>query len=278
MVKNVQIITNCSCSSCVETSKIKPDYNTLLHSFADDDDVDKSTNDNETPDLLLNPNFNSVKNSSKDGIEANERFLKLFKEFQNNEKLEEINEKALFTKFEEKVDLEKIRELLHKYSKEERDKDKNVEKHHVKQHELVDVPSEEIVKEAEKVEIEKVEKVLEEKSFDKVEKVQEVAVTTEQPVEKVQVEPQHHHHHHHRGPHHSIVLDSDVKEKIDVEPHYLHPAVAGQEISYHDNIVVPEKTKKEEELIWKSWNFASLVWLFCLYEWDAELWENSLSF
>lgn len=249
MVKNVQIITNCSCSSCVETSKIKPDYNTLLHSFADDDDVDKSTNDNETPDLLLNPNFNSVKNSSKDGIEANERFLKLFKEFQNNEKLEEINEKALFTKFEEKVDLEKIRELLHKYSKEERDKDKNVEKHHVKQHELVDVPSEEIVKEAEKVEIEKVEKVLEEKSFDKVEKVQEVAVTTEQPVEKVQVEPQHHHHHHHRGPHHSIVLDSDVKEKIDVEPHYLHPAVAGQEISYHDNIVVPEKTKKEEELI-----------------------------
>ena len=47
------------------------------------------------------------------------------------------------------------------------------------------------------------------------------------------------------GPHHSLVLDAGVKEKIDVESHYLHPALAGQEISYHDNLLV-EKSKKKD--------------------------------
>ncbi|KAJ8686577.1 hypothetical protein QAD02_022371 [Eretmocerus hayati] len=53
---------------------------------------------------------------------------------------------------------------------------------------------------------------------------------------------------HRNGPHHSLVLDADdaVKEKIDVESHYLHPALAGQEISYHDNVLI-DKSKKNEK-------------------------------
>lgn len=53
---------------------------------------------------------------------------------------------------------------------------------------------------------------------------------------------------HRTGPHHSLVLaDSGVKEKIDVESHYLHPALAGQEISYNDNgLLVDQKTKKKD--------------------------------
>lgn len=50
---------------------------------------------------------------------------------------------------------------------------------------------------------------------------------------------------HRTGPHHSLVLDSGVKEKIDVESHYLQPALAGQEISYHDNALL-DKTKKKD--------------------------------
>lgn len=45
---------------------------------------------------------------------------------------------------------------------------------------------------------------------------------------------------HRTGPHHSMVLDAGVKEKIDVESHYLQPALDGQEITY-DNVV--DKTK-----------------------------------
>ena len=33
MQKKVQIITNCSCSSCMESSRIKPDLNSLLQSL-----------------------------------------------------------------------------------------------------------------------------------------------------------------------------------------------------------------------------------------------------
>lgn len=51
---------------------------------------------------------------------------------------------------------------------------------------------------------------------------------------------------HRTGPHHSMVLDAGVKEKIEVESHYLHPALEGQEISYHDNGVV-EKTKEDKK-------------------------------
>lgn len=225
----------------MESSKIKPDYNNLLHSLMDDD-IDKNVNTaNETPDLLLNPNLNSVKNGSKDGIEANERFLKLFKEFRENDKLEDFNEKELFTKLEEKVDLEKIRELLHKYNKEE----KEHPKHHVKQHEI-----DEDEEQNESDEVLKSEPYHHQTN----EGLPQLEVETPDESEtqtQTQHHSQHHHqvqHHHHRGPHHSIVLDSDseVKEKIDVEPHYLHPAVAGQEISYHDNVVVPEKTQKQD--------------------------------
>lgn len=57
---------------------------------------------------------------------------------------------------------------------------------------------------------------------------------------------------HRTGPHHSLVLDADadaeadadVKEKIDVESHYLQPALEGQEISYQDNTV--DKKKKQD--------------------------------
>lgn len=200
MQKKVQIITNCSCSSCTETSRIKPDYNTLLQSLGEEN-MDKNVNIvPETPDLLLNPNLNSSKNTTKDGVQANERFLQLFKQLKGSENIDEHGAKELFTKFEEEIDLEKLKELLRKYEKEEEHK-----KHHQQHHQ-----------------------------------------TNKQP-EHDQA-PQAHHASSgllHRGPHHSMVLDSDVKEKIDVEPHYLQPAVAGQEMSYHDN-GPGDKSKKKD--------------------------------
>lgn len=191
MQKKVQIITNCSCSSCMETSKIKPDYNTLLQSLTEEN-LDKNVNvAHETPDLLLDPNLNASKNTTRDGAQANE-LLQLVKKLKDTQKLDE-SEKELFSKFEEKVDLKKLKEVLDS----QEDKEDQHEHHHQHQH-----------------------------------------------------EHQHQHQqqqqqHLHRGPHHSLVLDSDVKEKIDVEPHYLHPAVAGQEISYHDNILVGKEKKKD---------------------------------
>lgn len=68
---------------------------------------------------------------------------------------------------------------------------------------------------------------------------------SQQQQQQQQQQPQHYTTTMLRGPHHSMVLDSDVKEKIDVEPHYLHPAVAGQEISYHDNVLVDKDKKKD---------------------------------
>ena len=162
--------------------------------------MDKNVNMvHETPDLLLNPNLNSSKNTTKDGVQANERFIQLFKQLKDTENIDEHGAKELVTKFEEEIDLEKLRELLKKYGQEEEHK-----KHHQQHHQ-----------------------------------------TNKQPEHEQQQS------HHgasgllHRGPHHSMVLDADVKEKIDVEPHYLHPAVAGQEISYHDNVLV-DKTKKKD--------------------------------
>ncbi|CAL1682976.1 unnamed protein product [Lasius platythorax] len=199
MQKKVQIITNCSCSSCMETSKIKPDYNTLLQSLTEEN-LDKNVNvAHETPDLLLDPNLNASKNTTRDGAQANERFLQLFKKLKESHKLDESGLKE-FSKFEEEeIDLEKLRELFKKYSEGD-ELEVQHEHHHQHQH-----------------------------------------------------EHQHQHQHQqqqqqhlHRGPHHSLVLDSDVKEKIDVEPHYLHPAVAGQEISYHDNILVGKEKKKKD--------------------------------
>ncbi|XP_028050458.2 cyclin-dependent kinase 8 [Monomorium pharaonis] len=195
MQKKVQIITNCSCSSCMETSKIKPDYNTLLQSLTEEN-LDKNVNvAHETPDLLLDPNLNASKNTTRDGAQTNE-LLQLVKKFKVDSKLDE-NEKKLFSKYDEKIDLEKLKEMLKKNSQE--DKEDEHEHHHQHQHE-------------------------------------------HQHQHQHQQQQQQHLHH---GPHHSLVLDSDVKEKIDVEPHYLHPAVAGQEISYHDNILVGKEKKKD---------------------------------
>ncbi|KAL0123123.1 hypothetical protein PUN28_007630 [Cardiocondyla obscurior] len=195
MQKKVQIITNCSCSSCMETSKIKPDYNTLLQSLTEEN-LDKNVNvAHETPDLLLDPNLNASKNTTRDGTQNNERFLQLVKKLKDSQKLDESRVKELFSKFEQEVDLEKLKEMFKKYNQE--DEEGSHEHHHQHPHE-------------------------------------------HQHQHQPQQQP-----HLHRGPHHSLVLDSDVKEKIDMEPHYLQPAVAGQEISYHDNILVGKEKKKD---------------------------------
>lgn len=206
MQKKVQIITNCSCSSCMETSRIKPDYNTLLQSLTEEN-LDKNVNIvHETPDLLLNPNLNASKNTTRDGVKADERFLQFYKQLKDSEKSDELRTdlllKELFSKSGEDVDLEQLRELLKKYGQEE-------EKQHSHQHQHQS--------------------------------------TGKQQQQQQQQQQQHHSTTTvlHRGPHHSMVLDSDVKEKIDVEPDYLHPAVAGQEISYHDNVLVDKDKKKD---------------------------------
>ncbi|XP_066597775.1 uncharacterized protein [Prorops nasuta] len=238
MQKKVQIITNCSCSSCMETSRIKPDYNTLLQSLAEES-LDKNVNViHETPDLLLNPNLNSSKNSSGGGVEANERFLQLMKQLKGSEKLDESATKALLGKFVEDIDFDTVRELLKKegnHGGEKHEKHEQQQQHH--HHEL-----------------------------------QQQHTELQQQQQQQQQQQHHHHHHHHkeqqeaqqqhnerekqedeeqpdvlpqqlhRGPHHSMVLDAGVKEKIDVEPHYLRPAVAGQEISY----ILDDKSKKKD--------------------------------
>lgn len=207
MQKKVQIITNCSCSSCMETSRIKPDYNTLLQSLAEEN-MDKNVNQvHETPDLLLDPNLSSSKNTTKDsGVLGNERVLQLFKHMKENKKIDESDTEPeeLFSKFESDIDMKHLRELLRKYGEE----DEHQRHHHQQQHHIL-----------EKIHKESQEKVVHES----------------------------HHTGIHIGPHHSMVLDADVKEKIDVEPHYLHPAVAGQEISYHDNVLIDKSKKKEYE-------------------------------
>ncbi|XP_012263255.1 uncharacterized protein LOC105690207 isoform X3 [Athalia rosae] len=183
MQKKVQIITNCSCGPCTETSRIRPDYNTLLQSLADEN-LDQNVNVvEEEPDLLLNPNINASKINPTDTIVAQENFVQLIHELKSTDVPDESKSKAkeLVEKLTtNELDLEKLKEMLEKYEEEAEQKHKP-----------------------------------------------------------------HHGGLLHIGPHHSLVLDSDVKEKIDVEPHHLHPAVAGQEISYHDNVLV-EKDKKKD--------------------------------
>ncbi|XP_074096669.1 LOW QUALITY PROTEIN: uncharacterized protein LOC141525878 [Cotesia typhae] len=217
MLKKVQIITNCSCSSCMETSKIKPDYNTLLHSLADDTIEENVNHVHETPDLLLNPNLNSSRNVTKDGVEANERFMQYFKLLKDSEKLDEANAKERLAKLEDNIDLENLRELLKK----------QLEEHHKHHHHKI---------------------VVEENHEEETGPAGDSGLETHREADP---DPEigsenHRHSSHHIGPHHSIVLEPDVKEKIDVEPHYLHPAVAGQEISYHDNVLV-DKTKEKKD-------------------------------
>lgn len=227
MQKKVQIIINCSCSSCLETSRIKPDYNTLLQSLSEEN-IDKNVNIvHETPDLLLNPNLNVSKNTTRD-IQANEKFRQLFKQLQESAKLDEFKAKELFSKFEEEeFDLEKLKELLKKYANlGEDDKEMHeVKEHHQTVHNLQVEEEDELPSE--------------------LPNQQQIPQKEEEDEELLQTP------HHksptlmHRGPHHSMVLESDVKEKIDVEPHYLQPAVAGQEISYQDNVLVDKAKKKD---------------------------------
>ncbi|XP_015514184.1 uncharacterized protein [Neodiprion pinetum] len=177
MQKQVQIITNCSCSSCTETSKIKLDYAPLLQEPLPEENLDKNLNIvDDTPDILLTPTIDASGNNSRDVV----------------------------------LDPEKVLQLLGQLKEPEG--------------------------------VEKVSPVMREINQDNFENVEELLVKLEKR------EPEHKPHHvgsMHRGPHHSLVLDPDVKEKIDVEPHHLHPAVAGQEISYHDNIL-GEKDKKKD--------------------------------
>lgn len=171
MQKKVQIITNCSCSSCTETSRIKQDdYNTFLQSLADEN-LDKNVNlVDDTPDILLSPSINESQNNTKE-------IVKFLEEYQSGDDLNKSNSKT-------KVLLEKLNEI-------------------------------------------------------KFEKLKE-------PVEKEkEPEPIKHEQHLHRGPHHSLVLDAEVKEKLDVMSHQLVPAVAGQEISYHDNVLGDKDKKKD---------------------------------
>lgn len=180
MQKKVQIITNCSCSSCTETSiRIKPDYSPLLESLTEEN-LDKNVNVVEdAPDILLNPNINGSKNNSKDTILAQEKFLQLLRELKSVGELDKTKSKTRELIEELTTDPE-MKEMFEKWEEEEERKHK-----------------------------------------------------------------QHHNEMMHRGPHHSLVLEAEVKEKIDVEPHHLHLAVAGQEISYHDNVLV-EKDKKKD--------------------------------
>lgn len=204
MQKKVQIITNCSCSSCMESARISPDYNTQLPSLTEES-LDKNVNIvHETPDLLLNPNLNSSKNTTRDGVQANERFMQIYKQLKESQKFKESGAKELFSTMGEDVDLEQLSELVDKLDQDE-------EREHSRQHQH-----------------------------------QHQHQTTAKQQQQQQQSQQHHSASVlHRGPHHSTVLDADVKEKIDVEPHYLHPAVAGQEISYHDNVLVDKDKKKD---------------------------------
>ncbi|XP_051165511.1 uncharacterized protein LOC127284222 [Leptopilina boulardi] len=234
MQKKVQIITNCSCSSCLETSKIKPDYNTLLQTLSDDN-LDNVNIIHETPDLLLNPNLNSSKNTSRD-IQANEKFRQLFKQLKESAKIDEFKAKELFSKFEdEEFDMEKLQELLRKYA--------NLGGGNVNDDKLKENKQQIIHNNNGDIK--------EEIDTNQSNQPQLPTVDDDDNNDDDDVElPQIPHHnapitHMHRGPHHSLVLEPDVKEKIDVEPHYLHPAVAGQEISYHDNVLVDKAKKKE---------------------------------
>ncbi|XP_063984618.1 uncharacterized protein LOC135166390 [Diachasmimorpha longicaudata] len=202
MQKKVQIITNCSCSSCMETSQIKPDYNTLLRKLAEEN-MDKNVNIiHETPDLLLDPNLSSSKNTSKDNLQVSDKFMQFFKQMKEKEKVDEEEAKELFAKFKEGVDLGKLHEILKKYEHGEEH-----QKHHSHNH-----------------------------NHHKVEKSH---------LEEGEEIPSLLHASLHRGPHHSLVLEPDVKGKIDVEPHDLQPAVAGQEISYQDTVAVDKDKKKD---------------------------------
>lgn len=155
--------------------------------------MDKNVNvAHETPDLLLD--INASKNTTRD-VASNEKVHQLLKKLKDPQKLNESDVQELFSQFEERIALEKFKEVYKNYNQE--DVVAQHEHHHQHPHE-----------------------------------------------HQHQHQPQQQQHLHH-GPHHSLVLDPDVKEKIDVEPHYLQPAVAGGEISYHDNIVVGKEKKKD---------------------------------
>ncbi|KAL7286430.1 hypothetical protein TKK_0019378 [Trichogramma kaykai] len=205
---------------------------------------------NETPDLLLNPNLNGSSSytaaARHGGLLANERFVKLFKQlkdsYQPKDKLEKLEKLEGIDKLEklEKIELlSQLTELLHKYSAQEEpnesregssDDDEGAEP---KSSMMLDQLLQLVPRASSS--LPPPPPPADPKDDEDDEEVPSLSDQQLRVAEALQ----------HRG--HSLLLDSDVKEKIDVASDYLHPALEGQEISYHDNHVDKTKKKSEDE-------------------------------
>ncbi|XP_014218139.1 uncharacterized protein LOC106646592 [Copidosoma floridanum] len=212
----------------------------------------------ETPDLLLNPNLNGSGKPAGLGAKAHERFYQLFKQLNDpsladDKKLKKLAKLASLEKLEKleklateyagaKELLAKLSELLHKYSNQDEQLGGG---------EASPSEDEDVGLEGGPSEDEEVLQLLPLLAVSSTSLAPPPAVPELDDEEVPSLQNQQLRVAasllHRTGPHHSLVLDADaeVKEKIDVESHYLHPALAGQEISYHDN-VLHDKTKDKD--------------------------------
>ncbi|RZF36895.1 hypothetical protein LSTR_LSTR004583 [Laodelphax striatellus] len=234
MNKVVEVITNCSCMTCSDAAsrQLPPD------AAADDDDAAADADDKErdVPQLLsLMQRRPSAPSSSPDGTPLvpttditntshiiKHKLLSLLTEL--NSGVEELSEPNQVT----------LRELLGQVEGQN--------------HEVDDATLQGLV--------------------EKVQKEEHISIDINQlkhilhkfeSSEKQKLAGEHnlnaHRHQHVHGPHHSLVYGQNVHDRIhsglvlaptlDVESHHLKPALAGSELSYHDNLVQAESEHQQ---------------------------------
>lgn len=230
MNKKVEIITNCSCMTCSD-----PSSRNLPFDFDEDLDTPE-TGDSlfDVPQLLGLMHSSKEKNGSyplfrNDAAPSfndsfiNERLLLLLKEL--NEGVDEVSAPNQIA----------LRELLNQVEGEN--------------HKVDDSTLADFVKRVEKeghINID-------------IERLRQVLIKVENP-EKEKVANNHEHNHnahrhqHMHGPHHSLVLEPEGHDMIqsgvyltptlDVASHHLKPAIAGSELSYHDNLVPADNERQ----------------------------------
>lgn len=249
MQKKVQIITNCSCTSCTELARPKPDLTNLVLSLEHEaskhhphqpllsipqlsstslnsdqtEESEKEEEDNgtqETPDLLLDPNLNATsKASALPSEKSAERLQRLVDQLTKEPQMATEELASTLIKFNELKDypgsealLEKLSRLLKKYGSENDSVEEGLISE--KTSEAYETSS------VESLSLSSSELPIEEPVSPEIKNPPPPVEQEEPQIPSLQDEQDrvaaelmqrhhHHHHHHHNGPHHSMVLEAD---------------------------------------------------------------------
>ncbi|XP_022201405.2 uncharacterized protein LOC111058210 [Nilaparvata lugens] len=221
MNKVVEVITNCSCMTCSDAASRQLPADAVAD---DDDDAVERERDRDVPQLLSlmqrRPSLSDAHTSPATNTShiIKHKLLSLLTEL--NSGVEELSEASQVT----------LRELLGQ-----------VEGQH---HQVDDATLQSLVEKVQKeehinIDINQLKHILH-----KFESSEKQKLATEHNLNA-------HRHQHVHGPHHSLVYGQNVHHDrihsgmvlaptLDVESHHLKPALAGSELSYHDNLVQAE--------------------------------------